>query len=62
MNSPIQLKCCICGGVVERTDPDGYSLQVRKFGNNSPEMIWAHGLCLRRVTPVFGAEIPSGAN
>jgi hypothetical protein len=52
MNVLIQLRCCICGDVVDRNDRDGYSLQVRKFGNNSPGMIWAHGSCLRRVIPV----------
>jgi hypothetical protein len=53
MSVSIQLRCCIG----ERSDPDGYSLQVRKFGNDSPEMIWAHGPCLRRVAPVVGKEI-----
>jgi len=45
------------GGDVAKSDPDGYSLQVRKFGNDSPEMIWAHGHCLRRVASVVGKEI-----
>jgi hypothetical protein len=60
MNALIQLRCCICGNVVERDDPDGYSLQVRKFGTNSPGMIWAHGPCLRKLIPVVakGEEIP----
>ena len=54
----IKFKCGICEKVVELTDPDGYSLQVRKFKVNSPEMVWAHGVCLRRVIPVIGVEIP----
>lgn len=55
--------CCICGEPVTATDTtsspmDGYSLQVRKFGTQSPGMMWAHGPCLRRVIPVVGEEIP----
>ncbi len=37
---------------------DAYSLQVRKIGANSPEMIWAHGPCLRKMIRVVGEEIP----
>ena len=58
MNPTIQLRCCISGHLVEQRDPDGYSLQVRKFGAQSPEMVWAHGLCLRKVIPVIGVEMP----
>jgi hypothetical protein len=58
MSSSIQLRCCICGTLVEKDDPDGYSLQVQKFGAKSPEVIWAHGPCLRNVIPVIGVEIP----
>ena len=58
MNVPVHLRCCVCNNVVERNDPDGYSLQVQKFGGKSPEMIWAHGSCLRKVIPVLGEEIP----
>jgi hypothetical protein len=56
MNPRIQLRCCICGHVVEQEDSDGYSLQVRKLGGQSPEMVWAHGSCLRKVIPVIGVE------
>jgi hypothetical protein len=59
MNPTIQLRCCICDHPVEQNDPDGYSLQVRKFGAQSPEMVWAHGSCLRNVIPVIGVEIPT---
>jgi len=59
VNTSVRLQCCICGKTVEGNDPDGYSLQVRKFGANAPEMIWAHGPCLRKVIPVVGVEIPS---
>ena len=59
MNSKIQLRCCICDNNIEQTDPDGYALQVKKFGESSPEMIWAHGECLRKVIPVIGIEIPT---
>ena len=58
MNAPVQLRCCICGDIVDRSDQDGYSLQVQKFGSKSPEMIWAHGPCLRKLIPVVGVEIP----
>ncbi len=58
MDATIQLQCCICGNIVERSDQDGYSFQVQKFGSKSSEMIWAHGPCLRRVIPVVGVEIP----
>ncbi len=51
MSVSIQLGCCICGDMVERSDPDGYSLQVRKFGNDAPEMIWAHGPCSAQSRP-----------
>lgn len=60
MSNTLGFRCCICGDVVRLNDPDGYSLQVRKFGTKSPEMIWAHGPCLRRVIPVVGEEIPGG--
>jgi hypothetical protein len=52
--------CCICSKTIEENDPDGYSLQTRKFGSKSPEMVWAHGPCLRKVIPVIGEEIPCG--
>jgi hypothetical protein len=55
----IALRCCICGSPVEQNDPDGYALQLRKFGAQSPEMVWAHGSCLRNVIPVIGVEIPN---
>lgn len=58
MNALIQLRCCICGDVIDRNDTDGYSLQVQKFGSKSPEVIWAHGACLRKAIPVVGEEIP----
>ena len=58
MNESIQLRCGICGTIVYRDEPDGYSLQVQRFGAESPEMIWAHGPCLRKVIPVVGMEIP----
>jgi hypothetical protein len=62
MNAVIQLRCCVCDNIVQQDDPDGYSLQIRKFGAKSPEMVWAHGPCLRRVIPVIGIEIPGGDN
>jgi hypothetical protein len=55
----IKLKCCICGRIVENQDPEAYSLQVRKVGAKSPEMLWAHGPCLIRAIPVIGVEIPT---
>ena len=58
MKTSVQFTCCICGKIVEGNDPDGYSLQVRKFGVTSPEMIWAHGVCLRKAIPVIAVEIP----
>jgi hypothetical protein len=58
MSSLIQLRCSICGTIIEKDEPDGYSLQVLKFGAKSPEMIWAHGPCLRKAIPVVGVEIP----
>ncbi|MFZ0867311.1 MAG: hypothetical protein WBP87_03025 [Candidatus Sulfotelmatobacter sp.] len=58
MGALIQLRCCISGDVVERDNPDGYSLQVQKFETKSPEMIWAHGSRLRKVIPLVGEEIP----
>jgi hypothetical protein len=54
----MELQCCVCGKIVEEKDADGYSLQVRKFDPKSPEMIWAHGPCLRKEIPVVGVEIP----
>ena len=62
MNGQIKFRCCICRSVVELTDEDGnasdaYSLQVRKIGANSPDMIWAHGPCLRKMIRVVGEEI-----
>ena len=58
MNPTVQLRCGFCGHLIEQDDSDGYSLQVRKFGAQSPEMVWAHGSCLRKVIPVIGVEIP----
>jgi len=58
MNAVVKWLCCICGNVVEGNDEDAYTLQVRKFGTQSPEAIFAHGPCLRRVIPVVGVEIP----
>jgi hypothetical protein len=37
-------------------------MQVAKKGKGSPEMVWAHGLCLRKVIPVIGEEIPLSQN
>jgi len=54
----MDLLCCVCGKIVDQNDSDGYSLQVRKFASQSPEVIWAHGPCLRRAIPVVGEEIP----
>ena len=51
----IQLRCCVCDDLVARDDPDGYSIEVQKFGARSSEMIWAHGACLREAIP-FVAE------
>lgn len=62
MQAAVGFRCCLCGEVVKGDDPDGYSLQVKKFGVKSPAMIWAHGPCLRNVIPVVGVEIPSGSN
>jgi hypothetical protein len=59
MSPTIQLRCCLCGQLVDQNDPDGYSIQIRKFGTESPEMVWAHGPCLRKVIPVIGVEIPN---
>ncbi len=53
---PIQFTCCICGSAIEGNDRDAYSLQVRKFGVKSPQMIWAHGPCLRKVAPVMSVD------
>jgi hypothetical protein len=59
MNPPsFQVRCCVCENPIDQNDSDGYSLQMRKFGSESPQMIWAHGPCLRRVMPVVGIEIP----
>jgi hypothetical protein len=55
----VQIQCCICGSTIAKSESDGYSLQVRKMGADSPEMIWAHGECLRKVIPVISAEIPA---
>lgn len=30
MSALIRMQCCVCGDVVERDDPDGYSLQIQK--------------------------------
>jgi hypothetical protein len=59
MDTTIQFTCCICRGIVKRDEPDGFSLQVTKFGANSPEVVWAHGPCLRKVIPILEIEIPS---
>jgi len=58
-----KFRCCICHNVVELESADGYPrdsyvMQVRKSGTNAPEMIWAHGPCLRRAIPAVGEEIP----
>jgi hypothetical protein len=59
MNPPsFQVRCCVCDDLVEPKDPDGYSLQLRKFRIDTPETVWAHGVCLRRVMPVVGIAIP----
>jgi hypothetical protein len=63
MSRQIKFRCCICNNVVELRDADGnvsdaYSLQLQKIGEKSPEMVWAHGPCLRKVMPVVGEEIP----
>jgi hypothetical protein len=54
----MKLRCCICGKVLEQDEVGGYSLQVRKLKSGSPEMVWAHAPCLRKVIPVIGVEIP----
>jgi hypothetical protein len=56
--SAIMFNCGICGAVVEKADPDGYTLQVRRFGAKGWEMIWEHGACLRKAMPVVSEEIP----
>ena len=55
----MKIRCCICGQILEQAEADGYSLQVRKLNAASPEMVWAHGPCLRKVIPVIAVEIPS---
>jgi len=50
--------CCICEKPIDADETDGYTLNVKKFGGSSPEMVWAHGPCLRGVMPVIGADIP----
>jgi hypothetical protein len=52
-DSTIQFTCCVCQRTIEKTDPDGHSLQVRKFGAASPETLWAHGTCLRNAIPAL---------
>jgi len=52
-------RCCVCRELINADDTDGYTLSVKKFGASSPEMVWAHGPCLREVLPVIGVEIPS---
>jgi len=54
----VSFRCCICHELIKSDDPDGYALQVRKFVKTSPEAVWAHGVCLRRVMPVIGDEVP----
>jgi len=58
MSGLTKLRCCVCGEIVEESDPDAYTLQVRKFGAKPSEAIWAHGPCLRKVILVVGEEIP----
>jgi hypothetical protein len=59
MNPPsFQVRCSVCRTLIDQNDSDGYSLQVQKFGSESPNTIWAHGPCLRKVMPVVAIEIP----
>ena len=62
MNVMIQFLCCICHIIVEQNDSDRYSLWVQKFDAKSPEVMWAHGPCLRDVIPVVGVEIPNSSS
>ena len=59
-DSQLDFTCCICGHSVAKNDPDGYSLQIRKFAAATLKMVWAHGPCLRRVITVIGVKIPEG--
>jgi len=58
VTSHLALSCCLCNKIVDPQEPDGYQLQVKKFGEPSPEMLWAHGICLRAAIPLVGVQIP----
>lgn len=52
--------CCVCHRIVATNGVDWYLINLQKCGKGSPEAMWAHGPCLRKVMPVVGIDI-SGA-
>jgi hypothetical protein len=54
--------CCLCRQNVELGEPDSYTVQVSQPAalsvRQNPEMLWAHGACLRKAIPVMSIEIP----
>ncbi len=50
----MKLSRCICGVAVEPSAQDWYAPQLRHSKAGAPEMIWAHGACLRPAMPVAG--------
>ncbi len=58
MVEDIELRCCLCNKSVDRQETDGSQIQLKKFGASTPEMLWAHGVCLRAAIPLIGVQIP----
>jgi hypothetical protein len=56
--SSVKVRCCVCDDLIDCNGPDGYSLQVQKFGNETPENGWVYGPCLCKVRSSVGVEIP----
>ena len=54
--------CCICRRNVALGEPDSYTLRVSQPAalsvQEDPELLWAHGTCLRSAMPVMSIEIP----
>jgi len=54
--------CCLCRQKVELGEPDSYTIRGSQPAalsvQQNPELLWAHGTCLRGVIPVMSIEIP----
>jgi hypothetical protein len=59
----MKFNCCVCKLEVEIGQSDTYTIQISKPSGigfqKRPELMWAHGPCLREAIPLVAIEIPN---